>query len=277
MHLGPLPQPSPYPEQTTPPPYGRPPRISGMAMPGGVHLAISVYGSGASWQLAASGLALVGVMALAALPAYVTAWAIEHFTGLPVASAMLQFPVLADPVTFAVADVLRGIVWLGSFMSLLWLSPLSGYHAAEHQTVACIERFGDVIPELVAQMPRAHVRCGTNWLAGVLPLFVIGVPLWRVAPGLTVIAGLLGLYFRHYIGYFLQQYLTTRPPSAAQLRAGIQAGRKVMAAWRGAQPERITPLAAAWHRGFPQTLVGVFLGTFLMNLLYDHLHIFLDW
>ncbi len=273
--LGPIP--SPYEDAAALPPYLRPPRISGMAMPGGVHLAISIYGTGPSWRLLMAGMALAAVMAVAAIPTYVTGWVIEQLTPLPVASVMMQTPVLTTPEVFAASDLLVNLLWLLSFLCILWLSPLAGYHAAEHMTVACIERFGEVIPEFVARMPRAHPRCGTNWLAGIIPLLVIGVPLWRVNPLVTVVVGMVGLYFRHYIGYFLQQYFTTKPPSESQLRAGIEAGRRVMLAWRNASSLRVAPLAAAWHRGFIQVLSGVIIGMSLVKLFYANLHVLLDW
>jgi len=225
-----------------------------------------------------TGMALAGVMALAAVFAYVNAWVIEWLTNLPVATVIMQVPVVTDRVTFALADLTLNMVWLTCFLCIVWLSPLAGYHAAEHMTVACIERFGDVFPDRVAQMPRAHIRCGTNWLAAIIPLVVIGMPLWRVNPLFTVFVGVMGLYFRHYIGYFLQQYLTTKPPTEAQLRAGIQSGRKIMMAWRNAASLQVAPLAAIWNRGIIQMLAGVITGMTIVSLFNDHLlHILLDW
>jgi uncharacterized protein YqhQ len=114
------------------------------------------------------------------------------------------------------------------FLLLLRATPMAGIHAAEHQTVWAIEKGLPLRPEVVAQMPRAHPRCGTNLvaLAGLIAIIFQHLPSY--APE-YVIGALLFVFFAwRSFGEALQNVFTTRPATRKQLESGIRAGREVL-------------------------------------------------
>jgi len=125
-------------------------------------------------------------------------------------------------------------------------------------------------------MPRAHRRCGSNLLAGVLPILLVGVPLFAYHPVPSALVMIFGWMFRFQIGYVIQQVFATKEPSEKQLRAGLEAGRKVMEAWRREPHKRVPPLVNLWQRGFLQMFGGVIVGMWALRFFYSHLHVLLD-
>lgn len=212
----------------------RPERIGGMATPFGVFLTTTHLTSGAGF----GGLFATG--AVLTIANWLIAVGLHH--------AQLALGVsLPAPV--------EAIAALGLFLVLLRLSPLSGYHAAEHQTVNAIERGSSLEPDAVALMPREHPRCGTNLVALLfgaqllLPLLA-KEPLWLLPAG-----ALLYLSWRR-VGTWLQRTLTTRPANRAQLLAGIQAGRALLVAYAQRPGHRAGPWRRLWNMGFLQVLSG---------------------
>ncbi|MCD6351718.1 MAG: DUF1385 domain-containing protein, partial [Armatimonadetes bacterium] len=163
------------------------------------------------------------------------------------------------------------------FLLVLRLSPMSGYHAAEHMTVTAIERLGRLTPEEVRRMPRAHPRCGTNLLAAILPTLLIAVPLWPVDPQIATLIAIGGYLARAQIGWALQQFFTTKNPTDAQLEAGLRAGRKILEARKRLALRPQSPAHRLWQRGFPQMAAGVFAAMWVLGWVYEHLHLWLDW
>ncbi|HUS79849.1 MAG TPA: DUF1385 domain-containing protein [Armatimonadota bacterium] len=256
-----------------PPPV---PRISGSAMPGGVHMSTGTVRTSTDWQLALTGLSIAALGALAMVLTYVVTWLVGQQTGLPLVPYLLQIAAMSDQQSDVAFQIGLNALTLLSFLVLMRLSPLSGYHAAEHKVIGAIEHFGELTEEGAWAMPRAHRRCGSNLLAGVLPALLVGVPLMSV----SVLAGtaviVLGWGMRFHTGYFIQQVFATREPSARQMRGGLEAGRKLLAEWSNNPYRRVAPLVNLWRRGFVQMFVGLVVGLQAAGMIYAHLHLWLD-
>lgn len=256
-----------------PPPV---PRISGSAMPGGVHLSTGVFRTSTDWQLLLTGLSIAALGSLAMVLTYVVTWAISEVTGLPLVPYLLQIVRMSNERDDAFFQIGVNLLTLLSFLVLMRLSPLSGYHAAEHKVIGAIEHFGELSEERARIMPRAHRRCGSNLLAGVLPALLVGVPLLSVSPVAGALVIILGWGLRMPIGYFIQQVFATKEPSDRQLRAGLAAGYKILQLWRQNPYRRVPPLVNLWQRGLVQTFVGLVLGLQIAGYIYQHLHLWLD-
>ena len=256
----------------------RVPHLSGLAMPGAVFLSTGSARVGSDLRLVLAGCAIISLAAVANVLAYV-AMALTGLAphGVPLPALFLGVASPGDVPYFGLWQAGFEIFVFLCFLLTMRLSPLAGYHAAEHMTVACIETYGDVTEEWVRQMPRAHQRCGTNLLAGALPALLIGRPLWGVSPFLAVAVAVLGWMARMQLGWIIQQFFTTKPPSEKQLAAGISAGRGILHLWRLNPEPQLTTLQRLWFRGLPQMIVGVLIGYNAMGFLFEHLHLWLDW
>jgi uncharacterized protein YqhQ len=256
--------------------WPRPPRISGTAMPTGVHLSAGYVRTSRDWELVATGLAVMGLAAVAAVLSFFVVWLLDATTPAPTVGILLGVLSGNVPAYYAYWQVLINLVAALTFLVVLRFSPLAGYHAAEHMTVTCIERLGRLDPEQVRHMPRAHPRCGTSLLAGVLPIFLIAVPLLSVNKELAALVVIVGWVLRDRTGIFLQQVFTTRPPSRKQLEAGIRAGERLLALMRQERPKPLSPAQRLWRRGFPQMAAGAIAGMWFLGWLLDNIHVFLD-
>ena len=139
--------------------------------------------------------------------------------------------------------LLVGYVWAISFMPDV--KRLFMYHGAEHKTINAYEAGAELTPEVVAQYPIEHARCGTAFLLTLVLLSILvftllgPLPLlWRLASRILVIPILAGIaieYIRwtanHLDSPFVQflikpnlalQHLTTRTPDLAMLEVAIQ-------------------------------------------------------
>ena len=130
-------------------------------------------------------------------------------------------PNIYDLVSYA-AVALTSVVML----LFLRLSPLSGYHAAEHMTVHAIEAGEELTPEVVRHMPRVHPRCGTNLLAAASVFMIITS---RFSGQVSVIIAMLVVVVGwRTVGGWLQYFVTTKRPSEQQLKNGVAAGNQLM-------------------------------------------------
>jgi uncharacterized protein YqhQ len=159
--------------------------------------------------------------------------------------------------------------WL-LFLGLFRLTPVSGVHAAEHQTVWALERGLPLEPEHVGQMPRAHPRCGTN-LTAIAILVYIG---WQHLPFRSPIALMLLLILTFFawrgLGTWIQNELTTRPATTAQLENGIRAAKELMAKY---QEEPFAPPAMPLrllNSGLIWCFMGLSGSLFLLEALRDY-------
>lgn len=252
------------------------PRISGTAMPGGVFMSVGVARTAGDLALIATGLSIALLGALGLVLTYVVSWLLEQLTALPLTGILLMAAPPVDPEQAPWIELGLNLLTVFSFLLLMRISPLSGYHAAEHKVISAIEHFGQPTMENARLMPRAHIRCGSNLLAGILPVLLIAQPLYVISPIAAVAVVILGWSFRFHTGYFIQQVFATKEPTDRQLRAGLEAGRKILRLWHENAGRPVPPLISFWRRGLLQMFAGMILGMMLLQQLYQHLHVWLD-
>ena len=251
-----LPPPSEYPE--TP----RPDRISGLALLWGVFLSTGKVRSASDRALIAAGAGFVVLFSVSALVAYsVVYFAGRLITGVPLVAIYTYTQPAGYPDAFVGWRIAVHAVRFLAFLTLLRLSPIAGYHGAEHKVVNAIEQTGGVDEDVVRRMPPQHLRCGTNLLAGIAPLLLAFTPDVRMPPWLLVGLLVAGITFRRQIGWVVQTVFTTKEPSPRQLRAGIESGRTLLERWRSTPPQLDSPIERLWRRGLPQVLIGLAIGT----------------
>jgi uncharacterized protein YqhQ len=169
------------------------------------------------------------------LPASVGGWA-EHSLGW----------------TNLAHNLLEGLIRLVLLVGYIWaigLMPdvkrLFGYHGAEHKTINAFESGAELTPNVVANYPIEHPRCGTAFMLTFVLISVIGHSvlgdlefLWRLASRvllIPVIAGIAVEYIRWTANHldspivrFLikpnlaLQSLTTREPDTSMLEVAIE-------------------------------------------------------
>lgn len=230
----------------------RPPQMGGMATPVGVYLSSGAASGGAgTLALVATGAALFSA----------------HFAGLALSQPLQQaadlLPPASRPAFAPFAILLATLVQSALFFALVRLSPLAGFHAAEHQVVHAVERGEPLLREVVRTMPRVHPRCGTNLAAGGLLLGVGGAiaetalaPLHVPTTVGYLLSGVLAFVYWRPFGSWLQQYLTTRPATDHQIDSGIRAARELLNAHDQAPEGFVPPHTRLWRAGFVQILCG---------------------
>jgi CBS domain-containing protein len=248
----------------------RPHAFGGMATPIGVHLTDGHHRGGS------------GDVALLATGAYVFALALIAQGAAAVTLALLSrdpqgvlLSALSEPLSRrdAVPDAgwLLTVLPMPFFLLALRLSPLAGYHGAEHQAVHCVERGLPLNAANAALMPRPHPRCGTNLLLiasliGLLAAALTG----SLSPWLAVPA-VAGLYWRVRLGRWLQQHCTTRPASPRQLNAAVAAAQLLLTRYRKNPHYRAGGLRRLWNRGVPQVVAGAALAGWAWSGLTHYL------
>jgi uncharacterized protein YqhQ len=157
-----------------------------------------------------------------------------------------------------VVNLLEGVVRLAivvGYIGLIGLLPdvkrLFGYHGAEHKTINAYEAGAELKPEIVAQYPIEHPRCGTAFLLtvvfiSVLVFSLLGRPslilliLSRIIL-IPVVAGIAYEYIRFtaknmhnpivralIVPNLMLQHLTTRNPDLTMIEVGIVAFKRVL-------------------------------------------------
>lgn len=231
----------------------RPKMVGGMATPFGVYLTTGSVRAGAGgWALVATGATLFGLFLVANVLAN-----------------------LADPLvrqTFAhtaAQDLVLGAGALALFMAGMRSMPLAGVHAAEHMVVHAMERGEELVPEVVARMPRVHPRCGTNLAAAaMLFLGVQGIEWLGPDPETRLLlAALVTLFLWRPLGSLMQYYVTTRRPTRSQIESGIRAARELIERHQVAPKTLATPWRRLANSGLPQILAGSLALTLLLQLL----------
>ncbi len=257
------------------PPSG-PPRISGTAMPGGVFMSTGNARSAGDLWLILTGLSIAALGSGALVLTWIISWTIEQFSALPLTGMLMMLTPGPDGETGPLLEIGLNLLTFLCFLLLMRLTPLSGYHAAEHKVISAIEHFGEATMERARTMPRAHPRCGSNLLAGLLPLLLIGEPLWRLSPIAGAATIILGWSMRFHTGYLIQTLFATKEPTDRQLRAGLEAGRRVLERWQASLGRPVPPLISLWRRGMAQMFIGMFIGVWLLGHIYEYLHLWLD-
>jgi CBS domain-containing protein len=203
----------------------RPPSVGGMATPLGVWLTTGHVSAGAPpLGLFLSGMALGAMFCLSHLLMFLgLTWANPQWGAMFLSGRLGAASDATGLFNFAAT-----VAEYGLFILLMRLTPIAGYHAAEHQTVWAIERGVPLEPELVRQMPRPHPRCGTNLvvLGGLIQIVLGHLP--SNTPSNSLIALLFIYFFWRNFGEAVQLYGTTRPASRKQLESGLRAGKEVI-------------------------------------------------
>lgn len=155
-------------------------------------------------------------------------------------------------------NLIEGVIQLVLLIGYIWLIGLMpdvrrlfGYHGAEHKTINAYEAGAELTPEVVAQYPIEHPRCGTAFLLTVVFVSVFFFSLIGRPPFLLlilsrvifipVIAGfayeLLRWTARNidkpYVRLMVKpnlalQHLTTRPPDMDMIEVAITAFKRVL-------------------------------------------------
>lgn len=177
----------------------------------------------------------IGIGLFVLLPASIGGWA-EHSLGW----ANLAHNLLEGLIRLV---LLVGYIWAIGFMPDV--KRLFGYHGAEHKTINAFESGAELTPEVVANYPIEHPRCGTAFmltfvLISILVHSVLGDMsfVWRLASRvllIPVIAGIAVEYIRWTANHldspivrFLikpnlaLQSLTTRQPDTSMLEVAIE-------------------------------------------------------
>ena len=168
------------------------------------------------------------------------------------------------------SNLAEGVARLALLVGYIWAIGLMpdvrrvyAYHGAEHKTINAFEAGAELTPEVVADYPLEHARCGTAFLLtlvliSVLVFSLLGpMPLgWKLLSRvlfIPVIAMLAYEYIRwtanHLDSPFVRalikpnlalQRLTTREPSPEILEVGIAAFNAMRAAEEGQQEVTVT-------------------------------------
>lgn len=242
----------------------RPPLVGGMATPLGVWLTDGRYSGGApNLGLFLTGLVLsVGLMLSTAL-IVAGAWALRPEWGAMAYSGRLGAAIEPSNLFNTITALIQSFLFLMFFRVL----PLSGVHAAEHQTVWALERGLPLTVENVRQMPRAHPRCGTNLVAlgGLLTIGIQHLP--EITPNWILVVFVAAFFGWRNLGTALQTLFMTRPATDKQIEGGIRAANEVMAKYQ-AQPTAAAPLPLRLlNNGMIWSAAGMILGLFVLDLL----------
>jgi CBS domain-containing protein len=221
----------------------RPASVGGMATPLGVYLTTgSISGGAGSIGLYLSGIVL-GLMMI--LSKFASDYALQYILKF----ASPRFPI------WPFAETIAALLSIGVLVLLLRLSPLAGYHAAEHMTVHAIEAGEDLKPESVRPMPRVHPRCGTNILAGAMIFMLITS---RFGSDMAVLLAMVVLIVGwRSVGNWMQAFFTTKPPSDSQLMSGIAAGKEVLKRYHERPNYQAYGFRRMWNMGFLQAAAGM--------------------
>lgn len=148
----------------------------------------------------------------------------------------------------------RIAVQMGLFLLLLRLTPLAGFHAAEHQVVNALERGHPLTLDALRREPRVHAACGTNLIALVFGAQLL-IPFWG-QPGWFLGLGALLLVTWRPLGRIVQTLFTTKRPKVHQLRMAQRAGLDLMRRQQLSPRRRVSRWGRAWSMGILQILSG---------------------
>lgn len=233
----------------------KPASIAGMATPLGVYLTTGNIRSGAGdLGLFLAGVALMTMNYVAMGAILGMAWIVQHATSLHLWDIMTSTD-MSMPAWVETARVIMYGLSLPVFLLLMRISPLAGYHAAEHQVVHAIENGEPLKAEYVSMMPRVHPRCGTNIVAAMIIFLMISQIAGTEAA--LMITVLIVAFAWKSIGGFLQNYITTRPASPRQMENGIRAGENLLERFRMNPSYSIGGWKRLWYAGMPQMMLGV--------------------
>lgn len=244
----------------------RPQSVGGLATPLGVFLTTGSHRAGAGdFGLFLTGVSL-GLMLYASIfLVFAVAWLVQRLTNVPLLGILISTSVgVANWM-----DALKGVMLVAPiplFLLMMRFSPLSGYHAGEHQTVNAIENGEPLKPEYVRRMSRVHPRCGTNLMVGVSLFLMVSE---RFSSDVaTLIAIFVIIFSWKTIGGFFQYYVTTKNPTDAQLISGIEAGEELLEKFRQNPAFQVSGRQRIWNTGMPQVMLGMLLISGIAQMLH---------
>ncbi len=242
----------------------RPPLVGGMATPLGVWLTDGRFSGGApvlglflTGLILSAGLMLSTALIVAGAQALRPEWGAMAYSGR--LGAALEPSNGFNTITALIQSFL--------FLMFFRILPLSGVHAAEHQTVWALERGLPLTVENVRQMPRAHPRCGTNLVAlgGLLTIGIQHLP--EITPNWILVVFVAAFFGWRSLGTALQTFFMTRPATDKQIEGGIRAAQEVMEQYQ-AQPFATAPLPLRLlNNGMIWSAAGMVLGLFVLDAL----------
>ncbi len=231
------------------------PRIGGLSTPLGVYLSTGVYTAGAGWPgLLATGI-LFGLLIF--------------FANLAVQLALFYLPLPQQ-----LGLVTYGTLVFTILLLLIRLSPLSGLHAAEHQTIVVMEKGLPLTADNVKAQSKEHHRCGTN-----LMVFFFGIELaywiaisfepWPLGIAMALVC--LVVFFKGWlkIGIVLQRIFTTKPPTPAQIENAIAAGEQLIRRYANKPHAPAGIWQRLWHSGFVVIGIGFYLTLQLLQQIAE--------
>lgn len=229
-------------------------RVGGMATPFGVYLTNGVVSGGAGkWALVATGMLMFSVFAV---------------SGMLVIAVVNNLPLAVQKASWL--PVGMQVVWMGLFFLGIRLLPLSGTHAAEHMVVHAIERGEELNPEIVSRMPRVHPRCGTNLAtAAMVFLGIMSLDIIKQQELRLLLAALVTVCVWQPLGSFVQFYVTTKPPTRAQIEKGIQSGKELLERMQRASVSRPSVLSRLAMSGLFQVFLGATVIELLLYAMYQ--------
>ncbi len=237
----------------------RPNVVGGMATPLGVYLTSAHHRGGVGdLPLVLTGLYLTILLSLARLVAVVVVALLsgDPMTGFlsETTNALVSLQAVGQPTSV--------VSWLSLavFVAFLRLSPLAGYHSGEHQTVHALERGLPLEYETVREMPRPHVRCGTNLVVLMTLLGALAGAAYSHAGSWVWLPLLPAIYYWRSLGWYAQQHGTTRPARRHEVESGVQAGRMLLSRHQRQANYRAPLWRRIWNRGIVQVLLGLGLG-----------------
>ena len=245
----------------------RPPTVGGMATPLGVYLTTgSLSGGTGNAGLFLSGASVAAMIVVAALVVDGLQKLFSMLTGVNVDRLLASAPLTYVPNVYDIAFYVTTALSTLIFFALMRLSPLSGYHAAEHMTVHAMEAGEALTPENVRRMPRVHPRCGTNLLAAAGVFIILTT---RVSNQFSVLFALVVVVLGwRTIGGWLQYLVTTKNPTDRQLASGVAAGNELLRRFQERPNYRVTGFQRVWNMGFLQTAAGMLTMLWLLQSVF---------
>ena len=246
-----------------------PPTVAGMATPLGVYLTTGAIKGGASnLGLFLTGASLMLMIAAASLIVTGLESVFTAISGIKLyiyhASPPLTMRLNIYDLAFYISTGLN----IGIMLLLLRLSPLSGYHAAEHMTVHAIEAGETLTPDNVRRMPRVHGRCGTNLLADAGVFLILTT---RIQSELSVLFAIMVVIVGwRAVGSWLQYFVTTKKPTEKQLANGVAAGNQLLDRYHERPNYQVHGFDRIWNLGFLQTASGMLAIGLIGHLLQEY-------
>lgn len=256
--------------------------LAGMATPLGVYLTNGVVRAGAGdLGLFLTGVFLAALWAVAASLVSAFAWAVQHYTSLPLLALRDGLETAPGALYFGSPTLWLALFFfaqLAAFFLFMHFLPLAGTHGAEHQVVHTLEKGEELTPEAVLSHTTVHPRCGTN-LAAMMMILGVGIFYFATAritdPSSLIVdmflVVLAALLLRQRIGGLLQRLITTRRPSPAQVNAAIAVGKQLLERCRLHQGRQAGFLQRFWNMGLIQVLSGAVATSYLLQLIQQYL------